>query len=634
MPLKKKNVLIVDHDPIFREFLLRIFEKDGFNAYWSIIDKEMWELLHHRKVDLVVLDVELPGEGGISVLQKLRKSHDMGIIMVSSQTSQTELIRCLKYGADDYINKPINKDELLLRANNLLYRIGQSKTDGAADRLNRQLISDYKQEIAKLREQHNWLRGQYESLINAQKIAKTGSWDWDITNDTLFWSDEIFRIFGLDAKTTKATFDLFISAVHPGDREHVKAVINKTLENESLDYQIKHRIVWPDGNVRYVLERGEVLRDSYGKPLRMIGTVLDVTARKKEEDREIREISSRITISALLETGLENLSLQRQLEIALDIILAIPWLRFINQGAIFITDKNSGDLKMVCNKNLPECLQQSCARIAFGHCLCGQAAATRQIVFSDKVDHQHTNLYDGMENHGHLCVPIISKNVLLGILNLYLPPFHKHDPEEEAFMSTVANTLAGLIERRHTEEELAKTQERLHHNAHNDALTKLPNRMYLSELLDLSIARARRDNTLMAVLFIDLDRFKLINDTLGHDIGDLLLVEASKRIKECLRESDVLARLGGDEFIAILSIISGKNEVGAVAQRIIDSLKSSFILDGNNCQIGSSIGIAFFPGDGKNQQELLKSADLAMYEVKKRGRNHFLFFDSKLYNGE
>jgi diguanylate cyclase (GGDEF)-like protein/PAS domain S-box-containing protein len=630
MQLNKKHVLIVDHDPIFRNFLIKIFEKDGFFAHWSIVDNEMWELLRQREVDLVILDVELPGEGGLSILQKLRENHDMGIIIVGSHPSQTDRIRCFKYGADDFINKPINEDEFLLRANNLLYRIGQQQTSGVGERLNEKIISKYKQEVATIREQNIWLHGQYDSLISAQKIAKTGSWDWDIASDTLFWSDEIFRIFGLDAKTSKATFNLFISAVHPGDREQVKSLINRTLEDESHNYQIKHRVVWPDGNQRYVLERGEVIRDEHGKPLRMIGTVLDVTARKKEEDREIREISSRIAISALLETGLENLSLRRQLEIALDIILAIPWLGLINQGAIFITDKQSGDLEMSCNKNLPECLQQSCARIAFGHCLCGQAAATKQIVFSNSVDQHHTNVYDGMDNHGHLCIPIISRNTLLGILNLYLPPLHKLSPEEEAFMSTASNTLAGLIERRHMEEELARTQERLRHSAHNDALTKLPNRMYLSELLDLSIARAKRDKTLMAVLFIDLDRFKLINDTLGHDIGDLLLIEASKRIKDALRESDVLARLGGDEFIAILSVVSGKKEAGAVAQRIIDSLHEPFLLNGNDCQIGSSIGVAIFPGDGQNQQDLLKSADIAMYEVKKQGRNHYLFFNSEL----
>ncbi|MBF0381406.1 MAG: diguanylate cyclase [Magnetococcales bacterium] len=609
--------------------MIKIFERDGFHAHWSLVDDEMWDLLRQSEIDLVILDYELPGEGGLSILQKLRASHDMGVIMISSQHSQTDINRCFKYGTDDFIYKPINDDELLLRANNLLYRIGQPKASGSGERLNEKIISKYKQEVTSLREQNSWLRGQYDSLISAQKIAKTGSWDWDIPSDTLFWSDEIFRIFGLDPKSTKANFDLFMSAVHPGDRDEVKAIINKTLEDESQNYQIKHRVVWPDGNERYVLERGEVVRDNYGKPLRMIGTVLDVTARKKEEDREIREISSRIAISALLETGLENLTLRRQLEIALDIILAIPWLGLINQGAIFIADQDSGDLKMSCNKNLPECLKQSCARIAFGHCLCGQAAATKEIVFSNEVDHQFISTYEGIDEHGHLCVPIISRNVLLGILNLYLPKLHKYNPEEEAFMSTAANTLAGLIERRHMEEELAKTQERLQHSAHNDALTKLPNRMYLTELLDHSIARAKRDGTLMAVLFIDLDRFKLINDTLGHDIGDLLLIEASTRIKDCLRESDVLARLGGDEFIAILSVVSGKKETGAVAQRIIDTLDKTFVLDGNDCQIGSSIGIAIFPDNGETQQDLLKSADIAMYEVKKRGRNHYIFYDSQ-----
>jgi diguanylate cyclase (GGDEF)-like protein/PAS domain S-box-containing protein len=633
-PMKPENrhVLIVEDDPVTRSLLVAYFEKAGFYAHESTGDKGTWNILQKRDVDLVILDVNLPGEDGFSILRKLRANSDIGIIMVTSRHSQMDRIRGLKNGADDYIIKPFDEEELLLRARNLLNRSLASSIQDDGDRYENSLSSKYKYELESSRKQNIRLIEQQDSLIKAQQISKIGSWDWDIINDTFSWSDEIYRIFGLAPQEFGATYEAFLTAVHPNDRENVKNEVNKALDDSSYEYKVNHRVAHTDGKERFVQERGKVLRDAEGCPIRMIGTLRDITDRKIAEEQEARAVSSRIAISALLETGLEQLSLQKQLTIALDIILAVPWLGLLNKGSIFLFDKDTDHLIMSCQKNLSEYLIKSCARVLSGHCLCGRAAQSRKLVFSNCLDHRHETTYEGIQEHGHLCVPILSKGNLLGVINLYVPHGHVHIPEEEAFTSTMVNTLAGLIERRRMEEQIAQTEERLRHSAYHDILTKLPNRMYLTELLEHSIARAKRDDTQLAVLFMDLDHFKKVNDTLGHEIGDLLLFEAAQRIKECLRESDILARLGGDEFVALLTTITDKHEAGNVAKRIIESLRVPFTLSGNSCQIGSSIGIAIFPHDGQSQKMLLIHSDLAMYEIKKRGKNDYLFFDLGMLN--
>ncbi|MFK8031943.1 MAG: EAL domain-containing protein [Gammaproteobacteria bacterium] len=164
------------------------------------------------------------------------------------------------------------------------------------------------------------------------------------------------------------------------------------------------------------------------------------------------------------------------------------------------------------------------------------------------------------------------------------------------------------------------------HMAYHDQLTGLPNRAKLIEELDHSIKRCLRTSSSLAVLFIDLDRFKPVNDTLGHDVGDKLLREVAKAIRFLLRETDILCRLGGDEFVVVLEPVSDAYSPGKVAQRIIDSIGQTFYIDGNAINIGTSIGIAVIPDDSSDLTTILRCADSAMYTAKEKGRNGYAYF--------
>jgi diguanylate cyclase (GGDEF)-like protein/PAS domain S-box-containing protein len=175
--------------------------------------------------------------------------------------------------------------------------------------------------------------------------------------------------------------------------------------------------------------------------------------------------------------------------------------------------------------------------------------------------------------------------------------------------------------------EARLSQEFMRHQAYHDPLTNLPNRALLLERLGQQMVFSERKSSNFAVLFIDLDGFKAINDTLGHEMGDVLLIEVAKRLQACVRKSDTVGRLGGDEFVAILNDATSPNSAELVAQKMLDQLGEAFILSEQPCCISASIGIALYPTHGKTAGMLLQSADSAMYLVKQHGRSNYATLD-------
>lgn len=220
--------------------------------------------------------------------------------------------------------------------------------------------------------------------------------------------------------------------------------------------------------------------------------------------------------------------------------------------------------------------------------------------------------------------PILSaQGMVLGSFAMYYKEVRSPRPEELR-LAGLASHLAGIaIERKRTEDYIR-------HQAHHDALTGLPNRVLLQTSLGFALAQARRQKGLVAVLFVDLDNFKTINDSLGHHVGDLLLKAVAGRLSDCLREEDQVARLGGDEFMIILPSLVHDSEAALVATKVLAALDLSFFVDGHELHSGASVGISLFPNDGETVESLMRAADTAMYHAKERGRGNFQFFTQDL----
>jgi diguanylate cyclase (GGDEF)-like protein/PAS domain S-box-containing protein len=178
--------------------------------------------------------------------------------------------------------------------------------------------------------------------------------------------------------------------------------------------------------------------------------------------------------------------------------------------------------------------------------------------------------------------------------------------------------------------ERRRSEERTRHLAEHDFLTDLPNRVLLLDRLSLALASARRKRSRLAILFLDLDRFKNINDTLGHHVGDLLLQEVAARLVRCVRSVDTVSRQGGDEFVIILSELGGADQAAHVAASVLGAISQEFVLEPHRLHVSTSIGISLYPDDGADIDTLIRNADLAMYHAKENGRNGFQFFSPEM----
>lgn len=219
-----------------------------------------------------------------------------------------------------------------------------------------------------------------------------------------------------------------------------------------------------------------------------------------------------------------------------------------------------------------------------------------------------------------IALPLIAESKVMAVFKIYAAETDFFGAEEAGILNTLADDLSFALDHRAREE-------RLSHFAYHDMLTGLPNRRRLREHLDQEIARARRLKNMVAVVFIDLDEFKTVNDTLGHSAGDHVLKEVAARISSCIREGDLAARLGGDEFVMVLPLQAGQETLAPMMQRVHDSVSRTIRFGNRNVSVGCSMGTAIYPRDGKDSESLMRGADSAMYLAKEQGRGSLELFD-------
>jgi diguanylate cyclase (GGDEF)-like protein len=225
-------------------------------------------------------------------------------------------------------------------------------------------------------------------------------------------------------------------------------------------------------------------------------------------------------------------------------------------------------------------------------------------------------------------MPLFSQGRIAGVMMFMAPEFNVFTPEFSQILERLAENLSFALNRFDQSDERARAEARVHFLANHDSLTGLPNRDHFTRLLEARIAACASQSQKCAVLFIDLDRFKVINDSLGHAEGDKLLIEISERLRACTRTDDIVARLGGDEFVVLMGNVAGRDETAEAARRILQAITPATTLAGYECKTTASIGVAVYPDNGHDAETLTKNADMAMYAVKGDGKNDFQFFSA------
>ena len=411
-----------------------------------------------------------------------------------------------------------------------------------------------------------------ELLNEAQRIARVGSWTLNMKTNRLIWSDEIFRLFELDKDHFEPSYDAFLKAIHPDDRELVNRAYIDSLQSRR-PYKITHRLLFDDGRIKFVEEACETLFDEEGNPALSQGTVQDITEQKlAEETISLYANVFRHSAEAIMITDLDN-----------RIVAINPAL----------TQLTGYSLDELVGKN-PQILASG---------LTSQATYEEMWDALEDAGHWHGELNDRRKNG-----EIYPKWATISVV--------RNDAGK------VVNYIASFNDI--TERKAA--EERINHLAHHDALTGLYNRFSLEDRMGQAIAQAQREENQLAVLFIDLDRFKVINDTLGHHVGDALLVEVAKRLQASVRDSDIVARLGGDEFVIVLTGFDNAELVASTAEKVVERVSTPYKIGDHELRSSPSIGISIFPGDGRDVDNLMKNADIAMYHAKEQGRNNYQFF--------
>lgn len=421
------------------------------------------------------------------------------------------------------------------------------------------------------------LRESEARLAEAQRIASLGNWDWDILNNNLWWSDEIYRIFGLMPNEFEANYEAFLKLIHPEDLEFIRNAVDQALY-ERKPYSIDHRIVLKDGRERIVHERAEVTFDDSGRPVRMIGTVQDVTDFKKTE-HELKKFLTVIeqSVNLVFITDTEGV------------------IEYVNPMFEEITGYSTDDA--IGQK--PSMLKS------------GETPREEYQILWDNIKSGKTwrGILKNRKKNGDY---YWANNVVSPIKN-----------EKGKIMQFLA-IQEDITEKRNAED-------RIKHLISYDTLTGLFNRTQFIQLLNCWIEEARTLNKKGALILIDLDHFRIINDIQGHARGDMVLNSVAAILENTIQEyygsinkpnqldRYITAHLDSDEFAAFLPECDEKGGLAA-AEKIRTSLEDMRLLD-LPARVTASIGVAVYPIHGETASDILKRADVAIYKAKDMGKN-------------
>ncbi len=723
--LEKVPLLLVDDDPKNLVTLKAVLDDPELDLITATSGNDALRQALRRDFALVLLDVQMPDMDGFETAALMRsnpRTKHLPIIFVTAGMKNIQLqFKGYDLGAVDYLIKPFEPHILQ----------GKVKVFRDLYRQRRELENNKTRLEWTINERITQFRDSEERFRLLATHSPAGIYQIDTDHNCLFVNPRWCEISGLSSE--QANGRGWLHATHPEDREIVAESWRKAV-SEGREWSQDFRYLRPDGRIAWVNGNAVALRDAQGNLSGYLGNILDITLRKRTEDRER-------TRSAVMEGLTRSIPLPEILGLVTG---GVQRVASDMQCSILLVDESG------------EKLTNGISGAAAGDILigdsgaaCGFTAHNGKAGLTEDV-HHHPDCVCGhsSDDAGRPVTcwtePITSLHgEVLGVLALRRAgPANIHD---EGLIRETAQLASLAIERKRTENELhiaasvhqavgeaitvtdadnriiainpaftrltgytsaeaigqtpnllssgrhgpafyqkmwqalettgrwqgeiwnrrkngeiypewlsistvygeegrvqrriamfsditdkKRAEEIIWRQANYDPLTELPNRRLFRDRLEQEVVKARRAGLCLAVLFIDLDRFKEVNDTLGHHTGDLLLAEAANRIGQCVRASDTVARLGGDEFTVIMSDLADIDRIGKVAQDMLDALGQPFTLGSEVAYVSASIGITMFPNDADSVESLLRNADQAMYAAKEAGRNRFSYFTGSM----
>lgn len=436
-------------------------------------------------------------------------------------------------------------------------------------------------DITQTKQHELHLAKKHALLQETQKLGNMGHWEFDLHGSYLEASVEIYRIFEVEPQIPLPSLShAKFSLIHPDDREFVLRKFCNSI-SKCNSYSIEYRLMFADGRIKWVKECGTTHCNKNSRHLYMIGSMQDISAQKKIEEG-----------------------------------MRIASIAFETQESIVVTDAQAHILSV--NKSFERLTGYTAAEVI------GQNPSLLKSGRHDAAFYKH--MWSSLLAEGNWTGEIWDKRkdgvIYPKWLNISAV---RNDVDEITHFVAISMDM--------TERNLA--EEKINRLAFFDTLTDLPNRRLLVDRLEQAMAYSFRTCFYGAIFFMDLDNFKIINDTKGHDAGDILLIEVAARLKSCVRENDTVARLGGDEFVVILQDLSSTLEAAArqaenVAKKIVASLNYTYHLSGYEHHCSVSIGVCMFQGRDLGTEELLKQADTAMYQAKSASGNGIRFFEPSM----
>lgn len=434
------------------------------------------------------------------------------------------------------------------------------------------LANQFKQEIRALKRQHETEKKRLSVVLDSGRLAY---WEWDIKNNQAYFSALWQSMIGFDTQDFPQDLHAWQSRIHPLDQDTVQKQLLQILGGKLQTYENTHRLLNQAGDYIWVYDRGQVITNSAGEIQKLSCVRLDVTRQKQTEE----------------ELTLDKILLEHTQEA---IVISDESLRIVRTNPAFHT--------------------------LFGFDESATDTLTLQALFEQLQDAPGEDILHHLRDHAswrgelnlHHAQGVLLRSTLVDVQKI------RHQSTQTTHYAVVCTDIT----------KLKQTENELRYLANTDMVTGLPNRNHFYEVLNRTFQQCRQAGQKFTVMYLDLDNFKTVNDTLGHDIGDRLLKSVSQVISEQLAADTLFARVGGDEFVILCRAYTTPEQLSVVGETLNQLISQPFHIGEHEVKVGSSIGMAIYPQHGQDQDALLKHADEAMYKAKKAGKGRYQIYQT------